>query len=938
MLKQFSEIKLLRYQITEQYLQDFTVCTLEFSYLAACNDFLNHMKRLANEKNQTNESPPFLKLNTVLCALFSPNLAHGFERYWNKQTEQNERHLLVVNTDITDLPDTIAIQDIILEWAEEWVKYRFPELINGIGQQPWQKLRHILQQPLPEWKVFCANQLLRDLDQGIGLGYEAIPNLFASLLAQKPPCRINNRSITWRLSQHSDKRLGVVSNILEASSTTGNGIVKKGSFFYKVEFRLQTQIGSPHRWLHIYLRCQRLVDEAIEHLNNGRNATVLVGIQQPRLSSRSVAPTLVRLIVTGGSKSPRWLENPTQLLEAVKARSFVDAKEILNHPQKYRPAPYTPYQGDEYYIVTAEGYYPDHALQTGFNFPEKNEAAEEISILLNLKISQSQLLSVDVPTHITPQNGPQILYNFTVIEDKDGWSAPRGLSKEEKTSVNQSARHDFVMDAIRRATNDKTIFIFLFWQDSDTRNAWVQEIREVLFLDSNDPWPNQIKIVPILLPPEIQLPLDTHGLDIGQIFQKGLNRKEREKRKREWKQQIRYAYRQKLKEWMEAIQKEISASDGIYLALIEKAPLLTGKNSPYHISQDIKGVIRYAHNHFNVASQLTQPVQVSQKTQKLLNSSPHRIHSSVLDLLYRQLGLSFDLPAPLYEYAGIEPEIASQLHTIGFYLLRSDKYDINYPIAVRICPLGQFWLRFPQSKQQWLPYIEGSRQIGNLFTSENWEALKLKRQDCATFATNILTHIEEPTLALFEANNWRSRDILPQLSNTYKQPNVLDLRHLPSVKKLFTSDQLPFLRIVRVRTVGTLGETPQYIPLKDGEVVKDLDYLGGYVDTQAESPFLHYLSIGKYPDSIDKIQKQSKDDLYKADFGSIAFKHQTVVEFVPVFLQKEDTPLHWCRIPHLLRSSSAWAGGNTTLPRPLHLVSCLLNDQLCIHDPFVDCP
>ncbi len=202
----------------------------------------------------------------------------------------------------------------------------------------------------------------------------------------------------------------------------------------------------------------------------------------------------------------------------------------------------------------------------------------------------------------------------------------------------------------------------------------------------------------------------------------------------------------------------------------------------------------------------------------------------------------------------------------------------------------------------------------------------------------LLRYFREAVLVLFEASSWRGRDVLPQLANTYKQPNVLDLQHLPGVKKLFIPDQLPNLRIVRVRTVGALGETPQYIPLKDEEVVKDLDYLGGYVDTQAESQFFHYLSIGKRPDSIDRLQKQSKEDLYKADYGSIAFKHQTVVEFVPVFLQKEDTPLHWCRIPHLLRSSSAWAGGNTTLPRPLHLAACLLDDQLCIHDPFVDCP
>src|SRR5258706_12231141 len=131
MSKQFSEIKLLRYHITDQYLQDLTVCTLEFSYLSACSDFLKYMKRLANEKNDTNEYPPFLKLNTALCAL-SPNLAHGFELYRNRQTGQYERHLLAVNTSIADLPDATAIQDIILEWAKEWAEDRFPELINGI--------------------------------------------------------------------------------------------------------------------------------------------------------------------------------------------------------------------------------------------------------------------------------------------------------------------------------------------------------------------------------------------------------------------------------------------------------------------------------------------------------------------------------------------------------------------------------------------------------------------------------------------------------------------------------------------------------------------------------------------------------------------------------------------------------------------------------------
>ncbi|HLY26247.1 MAG TPA: RNaseH domain-containing protein, partial [Aggregatilineales bacterium] len=57
-------------------------------------------------------------------------------------------------------------------------------------------------------------------------------------------------------------------------------------------------------------------------------------------------------------------------------------------------------------------------------------------------------------------------------------------------------------------------------------------------------------------------------------------------------------------------------------------------------------------------------------------------------------------------------------------------------------------------------------------------------------------------------------------------------------------------------------------------------------------------------------------------------KHQTIVEFVPFFLQKDDSELVWCRIPHLLRLSPAWDGGNTVMPYPMHLAYKLLTDQL----------
>src|SRR2546423_12307134 len=71
---------------------------------------------------------------------------------------------------------------------------------------------------------------------------------------------------------------------------------------------------------------------------------------------------------------------------------------------------------------------------------------------------------------------------------------------------------------------------------------------------------------------------------------------------------------------------------------------------------------------------------------------------------------------------------------------------------------------------------------------------------------------------------------------------------------------------------------------------KDLKRLTGFVDTQATSEFFHYLSIGSLPTTAATKQRQ-KLGFYKTDEGGgIAFKHQTIVEFVPFFLQTSDDP------------------------------------------------
>ena len=111
---------------------------------------------------------------------------------------------------------------------------------------------------------------------------------------------------------------------------------------------------------------------------------------------------------------------------------------------------------------------------------------------------------------------------------------------------------------------------------------------------------------------------------------------------------------------------------------------------------------------------------------------------------------------------------------------------------------------------------------------------------------------------------------------------------------------------------------------------KDPKQLTGFVDTQAVGEFFHYLSVGSMPTTAAK-EQQVKTGFYKTDEGGgIAFKHQTIVEFVPFFLQAEDDPQAWCHIPHFMRISPGWDGGNIVFPYPMHLAKCMIVDQLCI--------
>ena len=247
--------------------------------------------------------------------------------------------------------------------------------------------------------------------------------------------------------------LAVISNPFHAQYEDNYHNAKEGTFAYKLEFRLQTQAGSPHRWIHLYVRCSRYVDKLLKDANFQRDVSVKVGIDQPRLSGWGWSPTLVTLPLTGGASNPRWQEDPVQLLSAMKARDLVAPYPLLQAPQNYRTAsPLSLY--DEYFVVHAEGFKPKHEVKTGSDFAELREVASAVGDILGLELSGGQTLVSDIPMkEMHRQNLPLMMYGIDDLQEKKFVRKQPEQTKEESEQQNRLKRQKIILDALQRASD-----------------------------------------------------------------------------------------------------------------------------------------------------------------------------------------------------------------------------------------------------------------------------------------------------------------------------------------------------------------------------------------------------------------------------------------------------------------------------------------------------
>ncbi|MBA2395337.1 MAG: DUF3893 domain-containing protein [Ktedonobacteraceae bacterium] len=929
-----SSIIPMRFRIDEAYLRGIAVSSSIFAYEQDCRNFLDSMKQFISD--DTTKAPPYRRLNTVLTAL-APTLAHPFVPRRNVDTALSERQMLVVGTAVAHRPKPEQISDLAYEWGKQWGYSSFKKVVEGAGRDAHQRLLDRLQRPVQQWQEMDAASLFLNLDGGTQTGYRAIPSVLASLMADKES-HIHGKKITWRLMQDGANGLGVISNPFLAEYEDVYHNRKKGTFAYKLEFRLQTQAGSSLPWLHLYVRCSRYVDKLLKDANFQRDVSVKVGIDRPRLSGWGWSPTLVTLPLAGGASNPRWQEDPVQLLSAMKARDLVAPDQLLQAPQNYRTASSLSLY-DEYFIVHAEGFKPKHEVKTGFDFAELREVAYAVGNILELELSDGQTLTSDIPIkEMHRQNLPLMMYGIDDLREKKFVRKQPEQAKEESEQQNRLIRQKIIFDGLWRASDHQRIYITLCWSDTLSKTIMEQEIRQALFIETDDPWPDHIKLItpPTPIPSELLTPLDPGKLNPLEHYKRFASRPDRQKFLTEWKTQMRKAFREKTQEWKDHLSSLLPAEPGYGLALIELHELDSKKTYP---DQHIKGAVRRSCNKLGLASQMFFPISIDKKG--VAPESKGRARNSVADLIYRQAGLVYDRPIALYEKAGIPREQAGHLHVIGLYKLRKFEPKIDFPMAVQLSPDGTFQALLPQYPLKWLPLLEAQKVLGELFVKGkekgNEEILSLSKEVQAQFAAHVFTDTySEPTLVLLEAQDWRNRDVLPQFANGRAMAkDQLDLSHVKTFERLYTPRDLPYLRIIRVRPNGS-GETPQYFAVCEDEEdeelkeEKDLKHLTGFVDTQTASEFFHYLSVGSMPATTATEQK-NKTGLYKTDEGGgIAFKHQTIVEFVPFFLQAGDDPQGWCHIPHFMRISPGWDGGNIVLPYPMHLAKCMTEDQLCI--------
>ncbi|MEG4325443.1 pPIWI_RE module domain-containing protein [Microcoleus sp. herbarium5] len=974
-------------------LSDANIAVLMFPFAKEVKEFCQNLEKVF--RNKQTIYAPYRQLNNAILAC-SSTLTHGFEYLETVNYIPQYRALAVGTGAESSIPTPEQIHELIYIWAQTWIKQslekkgqrdeiqsvcdRFLEAIDKIPED-WQ------------WEFIALKTLIKDLNAQNGLGYQAIPSLLVTLLHEQT-CTISSgdmeQTLKWRKVQGgSSTRTGLhlVSQPFKATyfeedyrkSGEKNAKEKEGYFAYRLDFYLHTQAGRFHTeghlkpWVFIHLSCQRYAHEPLVDANHGRDISILMGMNQARLDKYPIDSTLVRLTIENQAHK-NWQEQLPDLLTEFKARALVNPQEILNNPRGFGNLDdFDDWNQDEYYIVHAEGYeYKQegqkgrghgHSIKTGFSLTERADITNQILQLLNPVLIPDRPMEFDIPVP-AGKKLPLAMSDYDLHHKSLIPSALKKITGEAKQQYIKD-KQNVIARAIKQTTNDKEIYLFIVYYEEHTKTLVCQQLRQAFLLQDGDEFPAHINVIDVFIHDSSLL----EKLRVSGLPSVNPNFDEEIKKQHQLKRQ---AWQKFFKEKIVSLLKGKHNCE--LFAIIE---IGTSKVKGIHPQQSIRGAVREACVLENINSQMLQTVKAN-KPKDQENSEDHttyskadegRVLNAILDVTLRQTGTLYGLPSEVYKVAGIPENFAQKLDVIAFCRLQKNNFigktPFQYAVAVRLSAGGTVDVLLPH-QPKWVPYSKAGIAIGQLFhqvrkarnTIENdrkiIDLVQMKGGQLVKFVADVLSqHLENPTIALIEADVWRNErtkdgtknEAWFQLKNEYlfEQKYILNFERVPGHNCQYPRDDKNFENLLGVVRIRSNHETPQYVTNRkswdENSTTSDFTELSGFIDKTVPE-FLHYFSVGKIPSTQKNQKTPQARELYKSDrdggiyAANISYKHQQMLEMLPFFVrrdfQTEDNLKALCRVPHFLRISPAFTRGNISHPYPMHLGIKLIEDFLCI--------
>ena len=897
-------IQPLRFRLSPDALRNRGIAVLNFPWHQPVNEFLKHIKEARGRRRlQYWDYPSWNVFNRAIS--LSAFVIHPFIKYYDRHKALQIRKAMLVG-DI-ERPDGEKIALLTRTWLRWYALKRFErDLDTPIGKAAYKRLFDgIIWNE--HWNEIDAVDLVQpgDIDD---LAYQAIPGLIAVLLENRPITYADS-TIQWNLVSTKQDTLGLVSQPIPSQN-------EKGFFAIHLSITVATVPGDPVPYVDIGVHLRRYLETTPTRLGQNDN-TVMVKTGEPWIIGwPDKEPVRVPISVRGYTPAyAAYSDALADFLQTAKTRALVSPQQLLHSPKQY----WSPDQetGDQYFVLYREGIRPNHALETGYSMDSLRKIYAEI-----LRITDGILTPVP-PLHRDLWDYRRAASPIATTSIWSFWDrkvfASSARPGRKTIRMTDDDKRGVLQEALRKSATDKPIRLYILYFSESTKDTLSALAADILGTDDPD-----ISIHPIPMPPALVAPiLEENDPSVVKKLTSGGNRKERN---RTFNDARSKAWRKRVKDCRTFLNNQGigrvpgKTTNDIQLAFIElpEQDYILPELNP-------KSALRKAFVAEHIHSQFIVSIEQPWAEMDKQSSDFYRARSAVADLLIRQTGLGYGDMDDLYRWIQLPESIREELSIIGLYRIRTNRKGnrpkLDYSIAIRVSPNRHTEIRLPDG--QWMPYMEGVWQLGDVFRDSTYPGrkfpLQLSLQQTQQFIEQILLDGSTENRILFVmAQDYRIK-VWPQLLNTKM---TFDL-HIPGKDIVYQPRDLPGLRIVRLREKGTLSETPQYVRVDSYGEAEGLYPVG-----KTERGFSIYFSIGR-----NKIfDKQHRDEDKTGVGGSVAFKHVRLLEIVPFFLQDGDDPVHLARAAHIVRFPLHWEMGSLSVPWPMHLAKQLANDLMDIFD------